>query len=274
MLANDSDPDDDTLSVVSFSSPASGSVTQAGNVLIYEPFQGFVGEDSFNYTISDELVSATARVAITVTASPNRAPVATDDDVTVTSGESVSIDVLNNDTDPDGDPLTITSFTNPANGSVSQDENVLTYISSPGFVGGDVFSYTVSDGQEAVTAVVSVTVKGISAGVYTNNQPYNIPDNRGYGVQSPIQVDIAGYREGITVYATIRHARVSDLRIQLVSPDGRRFNLPADQVGGTETQWYIALPKHLDIGGEWRLEVSDQKKSIVGVLEKWGLRFE
>jgi hypothetical protein len=69
----------------------------------------------------------------------------------------VTIDVLANDSDADGDALAVVSFTQPPNGSVTRQGNKLVYLSRLNFIGYDRFSYTVSDGRGG-TATASVTV--------------------------------------------------------------------------------------------------------------------
>lgn len=59
----------------------------------------------------------------------------------------VTIFVLSNDSDPDGDPLTITATTDGANGTVSTDGTSVTYTPNASFTGSDSFTYTISDGN-------------------------------------------------------------------------------------------------------------------------------
>jgi len=92
--------------------------------------------------------------------SGNAAPLARDDFVVVAAGVPVTLDLLDNDDDPDGDQLTITSFSKPAHGTLTQN-SPLTYMSSPDFVGTDMFTYLVSDGNGGTakaTATITVTV--------------------------------------------------------------------------------------------------------------------
>ena len=69
VLSNDSDPDaGDTISIDSFTQAANGAVALAGGALVYTPKLGFVGNDTFNYTIIDSRgARTTAAVAVTVT---------------------------------------------------------------------------------------------------------------------------------------------------------------------------------------------------------------
>ncbi len=91
----------------------------------------------------------------------NNPPQANDDQASTRPREAVKIDVLANDTDSDGDRLTIIVFTQPEHGVVTKDENRLVYTPSRRFVGSDRFGYTVSDGHGGTdTAQVTVTVQG------------------------------------------------------------------------------------------------------------------
>lgn len=157
VLDNDSDADGDSLSISGFTQPASGSVTQSGSQLVYTPAAGFNGPDSFSYSVTDGYDTATARVDLQVIAG-NSAPVAQDDSASVAIGGSVNIDVLANDSDPDGDSLSILSWTQGGKGSVALVGSELVYQSN-GKRGGDTFSYTISDGNGgSASAVVNVSV--------------------------------------------------------------------------------------------------------------------
>lgn len=88
----------------------------------------------------------------------NRTPTAVPDNVTLEQDTSKSFNVLANDTDLDGDILTITSYTQGLNGNVSEDgAGNLVYTPTPNFYGSDTFSYTVSDGK-GLTAIGTVDV--------------------------------------------------------------------------------------------------------------------
>jgi uncharacterized repeat protein (TIGR01451 family) len=97
---------------------------------------------------------------ITIT-NGNDPPVALDDSDTTPADTAVTIDVLYNDSDPDGDALTVSSVTQGAHGSVTNNGNDVTYTPEPGFSGTDSFTYTVSDGNggtDTATVTISVTV--------------------------------------------------------------------------------------------------------------------
>jgi len=164
VLAEASDPDGDALGVADFTQPANGTVTQSGGVLRYTPNDEFVGSDSFEFTISDGRGGeATGSVIIDV-AFANRAPVANPDSATTTAGEAVTVDVLANDFDPDGDPLEVIDivqwYGRPAEVTVNGDGTV-TFLVSESCNGRNQFRYTISDPSGA-TAQANVTVTRLS----------------------------------------------------------------------------------------------------------------
>jgi Bacterial Ig domain/PKD domain len=107
----------------------------------------------------DLLARSAAAAADSVAAGGgNRPPVATDDTLSTPPETAASLDVLANDSDPDGDSLTLTSSTQGANGSVNcGSSGGCTYTPNGGFNGTDTFTYTVSDGKGG-TAVGTVRV--------------------------------------------------------------------------------------------------------------------
>ncbi|MCB4457290.1 Ig-like domain-containing protein, partial [Leisingera sp. McT4-56] len=91
--------------------------------------------------------------------SGNTAPAASDDSASAAHDTAVVLDVLANDSDADGDPLTVTAVTAPSNGTaVINADNTITYTPDAGFTGADSFTYTVSDGTDIDTATATVTV--------------------------------------------------------------------------------------------------------------------
>src|SRR5919109_2279957 len=110
-------------------------------------------------TTADGAVSMTS-----IGAAWNSLPVAVDDSATGRAGFPVKISVLANDSDADGDSLTVTGVSDPPNGSaVINADNTVTYDPDGCFVGTDTFSYTISDGNGGTdTALVSVTLRKTS----------------------------------------------------------------------------------------------------------------
>ncbi len=167
VLANDSDLDGDTLSVTTSTVPAAqGTVTiNANNTLRFTPATNFNGTATISYSISDgNGGSASATVTVTVTA-VNDAPVAADDATSTPEDTAKTVDVLANDTDVDGNPLTVTSANVPAaQGTVVINANgTMTFTPATNLNGTATITYGVSDGQGGSdTAVVIVTVTPVN----------------------------------------------------------------------------------------------------------------
>ena len=108
VLANDTDPNGDTLSVSGVTVPAHGTaVVNSNGTIAYTPALNYNGPDSFDYTIGDGHAGAdTATVTVTVTAA-NDGPVAANDTATTDEDALTAIAVLANDTDLDGDTLSV-----------------------------------------------------------------------------------------------------------------------------------------------------------------------
>jgi len=164
VLTNDSDPNGDSISISGLASVSAngGTISQSGNQLVYSPPAGFSGNDSFTYSIADVRGAiASATVNLTVSQAPNNVPVAVNDSATVNSGETVNIPVSINDSDPDGDILSISGFasTSANGGTIGQNGNQLAYTPSASFTGNDSFIYSISDGRGGTdSATVNVTV--------------------------------------------------------------------------------------------------------------------
>jgi hypothetical protein len=135
--------------------PTHGSVTVNGAVATYTPAAGFSGNDTFGYRVHYGRAYADATAALTVI-QPNRNPVAVND-TAVAFKSSILIPVLANDSDPDGDALTIVSVTRPARGAASIQGNQILFTPPNGAWTPVTFSYTISDGRGG-SASASVTV--------------------------------------------------------------------------------------------------------------------
>ncbi|ERT03568.1 hemolysin-type calcium-binding repeat family domain protein, partial [Lyngbya aestuarii BL J] len=133
----------------------------------------------------------TATVTVTVEEPVNTNPDAVDDTRTTGFNTPVTINVLGNDTDPENDPLDITTFDeNSANGgTVARSENgQLIYTPAANFTGTDTFNYTVNDGNGGTdTATVTVTVEEP-----VNTNPDAVDDTRTTGFNTPVTINVLG----------------------------------------------------------------------------------
>ncbi|MFI9485428.1 LamG-like jellyroll fold domain-containing protein [Promicromonospora sp. NPDC052451] len=170
LLANDTDIDGDDLTATGLTQPAHGDVVlRADGSFTYTPDSGYSGTDTFTYKASDgTATSAATTVTVTVEEGEqppvNTAPVAANDAYAAVGGQPLTLPapgVLANDTDEDGNVLTATAVTQPANGRVTLEaDGSFTYVSDDGFSGKDVFTYRADDGEDlSAVATVTVTVK-------------------------------------------------------------------------------------------------------------------
>jgi hypothetical protein len=161
VLANDRDPEGQALALTALDLPVHGTLAVGpGQRLLYTPDAGFAGVDRLVYTVADPGgATATGEVTIRVEA-PDAPPVAVSDAATTEANSAVVIDLLGNDSDPEGGPLTLQALTLPVNGLVEVGaDRRITYTPAVGFTGTDSFTYRVADSHgQATSAVVTVTV--------------------------------------------------------------------------------------------------------------------
>ncbi|HEV2828227.1 MAG TPA: Ig-like domain-containing protein [Pyrinomonadaceae bacterium] len=189
--ANDSDLDNDTLTVTAVTQGAHGSVaiTGGGTAVSYTPAANFFGDDSFTYTISDGNGGTdTATVAITVT-NVQDAPDAVNDSATIAEDSGANaVDVRANDSDLDGDTLTVTAVTQGTHGSVAitGGGTGVSYTPVANFFGNDSFTYTINDGQGGSdTATVSVTINNVNDAPVATGESYVTNSNTALNVAAP-----------------------------------------------------------------------------------------
>ncbi|SMF94270.1 CshA-type fibril repeat-containing protein [Methylomagnum ishizawai] len=210
VLANDSDPQHDALTIASKTDGTHGKVIISGGSLIYTPDKDFFGTDSFTYTVSDSATAgqgrtSTATVSVTITNAP---PVAVADTVSTNINQAALITVLSNDADPENDTLTVSAGTNPAHGTVKiNDDGTITYTPDGKFVGDDTFTYTLGDGNNHfVTGSVTVTITNSGP-----NPPTVVNDSAATSQDKAVNIDVLGNDsdldgDPLTVTATSRPA--------------------------------------------------------------------
>jgi len=147
------------LSYAIASPPSHGTVVISGSIATYTPEVNFVGTDTFTYTTMYGGASAISTANITINP-VNRAPTAVADNATTTRNTSVTIPVLTNDYDPDGDALNITMVTKPKYGTVAIQSGKIVFTPARNFLGTTTFTYSISDNRGGTaTAQVNVTVR-------------------------------------------------------------------------------------------------------------------
>ncbi|HBC3594108.1 TPA: tandem-95 repeat protein, partial [Vibrio parahaemolyticus] len=163
VLVNDSDVEGDVLSIQSASVPSEqGSVDIVDGKLVFTPAENFNGEATITYIVTDGDLTDEAKVTVTVTP-VNDSPVAVDDTTSIQEDTAVTIDVLPNDSDVDGDKLSIESASVPKEqGTVEVVNGKLVFTPAENFNGDVEITYTVTDGQLTDEAKVTVTVNPVN----------------------------------------------------------------------------------------------------------------
>ena len=164
-LNNDTDKDEDKLSIQEVADPLHGKITINKNILEYTAKVGFTGVDSFTYLISDGRKESN-KVYIKVNVLENFAPEVRNDRAQLYVGSKTMLYVLKNDYDKEGDSIFLKEFTRPQLGTLIQQENKLIYQSN-GIAGRDSFQYVVSDGfNESEKATVQIEIKSKNSSCY------------------------------------------------------------------------------------------------------------
>ncbi len=189
VLDNDTDAENNTLTVTAVTQGTKGTVAINGSTTVtYTPNANANGSDSFTYTISDGNGGTdTATVSITITA-VNDAPDAVNDSATTNEDVAVTVSVRDNDTDLDNDTLTVTAVTQGAKGTVTiNDGTTVTYTPNANANGSDSFTYTISDGNGGTdTATVSITITAV------NDAPDAVNDSATTNEDSAVTVSVLG----------------------------------------------------------------------------------
>ncbi|WP_434130621.1 autotransporter domain-containing protein [Methylocaldum sp. GT1BB] len=140
------------LQLAGVSAPAHGTAVPSGSSVIYTPDAGYVGMDSFVYTVTNPAGSANATVSITVNP---RLPTAASHKTSTTTGQPVTVTVV----DSNPDQIVVTSVSQPANGTATVSGTTqVVYTPRADFVGEDRFTYTVANSIGESTGTVTVVV--------------------------------------------------------------------------------------------------------------------
>ena len=221
------------------------SISTDGMTVLYTPDAGFVGNDYFFYVACNDATPPQCdQTIVAVDVLPpvveNLPPMANNDVISTPENEPITFNVLGNDTDPNGDDLTITSIINgPANGTVViNPDGSLTYTPDAGYNGNDMFSYIVCDPQGLCdTADVGIAV-GTATG--TNNHPIAVDDQTATTIGEPVIIDVLGNDadpDGDNLTVTIGSQPI--VGIATVNPDGTITYTPPSGFEGTDYFTYI-----------------------------------
>ncbi|HCU51295.1 MAG TPA: hypothetical protein DGG94_16115, partial [Micromonosporaceae bacterium] len=184
VLTNDTDLDGDGLSLGTVGAASHGTAVANGSAVDYTPNAGYCGPDSFTYAASDGALTDTATVSVSVTCVAD-SPNAVDDVKSTLEDTAATVTVLANDTDPDGDLLSLSSVTDPLHGTaIKNGDGTVGYQPDLNFCGNDTFSYVVSDGALTDTATVTITVTCV------NDPPAGVDDAAGTLEDTTVHVHV------------------------------------------------------------------------------------
>jgi ELWxxDGT repeat protein/VCBS repeat-containing protein len=251
VLSNDTDAEGNPLTATVVTQVINGTVTlNPDGSFTYTPTTGFAGTDSFTYQASDGISSSTATVTFSVTAGANTAPIANNDTYTAPAGGTLSIsspNILANDSDAEGDPLTATVVNNPSSGSLTLNSNgSFTYVPTIGFTGTDSFTYRVNDGLvDSAPATVTITVIANTAPVANDdtyiaaqNQPLTVSEISGV-LSNDTDVE-TGQPQRATIATSASNGSV------VLNPNGSFTYTPTAGFVGTDSFTYRANDGVLD----------------------------
>ncbi len=263
------DPDDDELTyeIVSGDRQRFAVGVRDGTVRYVGPGEDFeTGPNRFELVVRalDGFGGeARTEVAIEVT-DVNEAPEAADDEAVTPEDQAVTVDVLANDTDPEGDRLRVRSVTAAAHGAVRLvSGGIVIYTPERDFHGADSFAYVASDGRGLTdTATVEVTVLPVNdAPTAVGRVPDQMLDEGG----APVQVDLSSYFGDVDGDALAYGARSNDIGVVRASATGAVLTLTPVVYGSatvTVTAWD---PAGLTATQSVRVGVSDRpQRAILG----------
>ncbi len=200
LVANDTDIDGDALTVSNVGAGptnlAGASWAAAGGTAVYTAPANTEGADSFQYYANDGTVNSAAPATVTLLVTLNRTPTAVNDAATMAEdGGATTIDVLGNDSDPDGDPINVSVYTQPVGGVVTADttdpaHTRLVFTPSLNFNGVATFTYTITDtpaqgAPRSATATVQVTVTPVNDPPVARNDSFTIADDATTTIAAP-----------------------------------------------------------------------------------------
>ena len=173
------------------------------------------GESSVTVTVKDDSGATDTKSFKVKITHINHAPEAKDDTLTIDEDRNGTIDILANDSDADGDALTIKSFTQPTNGVVKKVADKLLYTPKANYNGSDSFSYTITDGEKEASAKVNITVNPV------NDAPVLEPI-------ADVTMQDSDTAKEIKLQVSDVDAQANELKLELSSSNSELFNISND----------------------------------------------
>ncbi|WP_158674962.1 Ig-like domain-containing protein [Pelolinea submarina] len=237
VLANDTNPDHGTLTVSLLSEPESGSaLVNPDGTITYTPADNASGIVTFTYQILDSAGGDTDSAEVTVTVvSVDDMPFAMDDSGELAEDGSLTLNVLENDSDVEGDAFFISAVSDPPNGSavISAGLDQITYSPDANYFGSDSFTYTIQETMDATktaTATVTLTINGENDAPVPSYNASVSTDEDTQLTESFTATDVDGDELTITVKDGNGPSHGS-----LLLGDGSYIYQPVDNYNGTDS---------------------------------------
>jgi hypothetical protein len=248
VLANDSDPEGQPLTIAAMSAATAGTATcdigVIGGTCEYTAPAG-AGDQTFTYDVSDG-VNTTTGVLVTVTVEANVAPIANPDTDTTDSATPVTLNVLANDVGQPGETLAIATFdATSANGATVSCDTVTgdcTYTPDGVFTGADTFTYTATDGTlNSTPATVTITVDPVAGNTppVAVDDPYNVIEDGILSIAAPGVLGNDTDADGDPLTATLVSGPTNAAAFSFQTT-GAFFYQPNPNFTGTDTFTYLA----------------------------------
>ncbi|HEV2765271.1 MAG TPA: tandem-95 repeat protein, partial [Pyrinomonadaceae bacterium] len=214
--------------------PAHGELSGTGASLTYTPHSDYHGPDSFTFKANDGAKdSNTATVQINVTP-VNDAPVASEDAATTDEDSAVTVDVLSNDTDVEGDALSLASVGGATNGTVAVVNNQAVFTPAANYHGPASFTYTVSDGHGGTAdATVTLTINSVNDGPTAGDDAATTDED------TPVTVDVrANDADADGDALSVSNVTGATKGSTAVTADGRVLYTPNPNANGADSFTY------------------------------------
>jgi len=241
VLANDTDADNDNLTISSAAS-ASGQVTITSNdTLLFQPYESFNGMATISYIIEDGHGGISSSAATVTINAVNDAPIAINDVTSTLEDTPVSINVLNNDTDPEGHTLKISQVSASSGEVIINANNTITFSPAENMYGTSILSYAITD-EDGGTSSAKVTVSILSV----NDAPVLVNDTATTDEDIPTIINILGNdidvdSDNLTI--TDAHA-ISSGGIVSINRDQTLTFVPNDDFNGDVALSYTVSDNH------------------------------
>ena len=209
LLANDTDDDGDLLTTTLRTNPTHGSATVNGDgSFSYQHDGGESTSDTFTYVAGDGL-GGTAIGTVSISITPvNDRPVANDDTYSVGEGATLNIatpGVLSNDSDPDGDELSVALVNGPQNGTLTLNANgSFNYAHNGGESVSDSFIYEATDGGLTTTATVTISIDSTNDAPVATNDTYSVNEGATLNIAAAGLLSNDSDPDGDALSATLR----------------------------------------------------------------------